>query len=146
MPLFIAFFFHIHCWCWYTAHYKYRIIFFLWLSLVGVGWMWSWSLFALDQNWWVWLRLKSEEELCHLPLMEICSAYTSQLRKGIKMDNPFLLPNNQLRQWYAVLRIRIRDPVPFWPLDPGSGMGLFRISDSGSQTHIFEILATTFWV
>ncbi len=22
-----------------------------------------------------------------------------------------------------VLRIRIRDPVPFWPLDPGSGMG-----------------------
>ncbi len=23
----------------------------------------------------------------------------------------------------AVLRIRIRDPVPFWPLDVGSGMG-----------------------
>ncbi len=28
-----------------------------------------------------------------------------------------------------VLRIRIRDPVPFWPLDPGSGIGLFRIPD-----------------
>jgi hypothetical protein len=29
----------------------------------------------------------------------------------------------------AVLRIRIRDPVPFRPLDPGSGIGLFRIPD-----------------
>ncbi len=26
----------------------------------------------------------------------------------------------------------IRDPVPFWPLDPGSGLGFFRIPDSGS--------------
>ncbi len=24
---------------------------------------------------------------------------------------------------WSVLRIRIRDPVPFWPLDPGSGIG-----------------------
>ncbi len=23
----------------------------------------------------------------------------------------------------TVLQIRIRDPVAFWPLDPGSGMG-----------------------
>ncbi len=28
-----------------------------------------------------------------------------------------------------MLRIRIRDPVPFWPLDPGSGIGFFRIPD-----------------
>ncbi len=34
----------------------------------------------------------------------------------------------------AVLRIRIRDPVPFWPLDPGS------------QTHIFESLETNLCV
>ncbi len=34
----------------------------------------------------------------------------------------------------SVLRIRIRDPVPFWPLDPGS------------QTHTFESLVTVFWV
>ncbi len=33
----------------------------------------------------------------------------------------------------AVLRIRIRDPVPFWPLDPGSGIGFFRIPDLGSR-------------
>ncbi len=35
-----------------------------------------------------------------------------------------------------VLRIRIGDPVPFWPLDPGSGIGFFpgsRISDPGSR-------------
>jgi hypothetical protein len=38
----------------------------------------------------------------------------------------------------SVLRIRIRDPVPFWPLDPGSGIGFFRISDPGSQTHTFD--------
>ncbi len=27
----------------------------------------------------------------------------------------------------------IRDPVPFWPLDPGSGIGLFRFPDLGSR-------------
>jgi hypothetical protein len=27
----------------------------------------------------------------------------------------------------------IRDPVPFWPLDPGSGIGFFRIQDLGSR-------------
>ncbi len=37
-------------------------------------------------------------------------------------------PNEKRRK--AVLRIRIRDPVPFWPLDPGSGMG--KQSESGS--------------
>jgi hypothetical protein len=31
--------------------------------------------------------------------------------------------------WQAVLRIR--DPVPFWPLDPGSGMGKKPRSGSG---------------
>ncbi len=35
---------------------------------------------------------------------------------------------------YPVLRIRIRDPVIFLPLDPGSGIGFFRISDPRSQT------------
>jgi hypothetical protein len=29
----------------------------------------------------------------------------------------------------TVLRIRIRDPVLFYPLDPGSGMNFFRIPD-----------------
>jgi hypothetical protein len=39
---------------------------------------------------------------------------------------------------FAVLRIRIPDPVPFWPLDPGSGMN---ISD-----HITKSLGTIFRV
>jgi hypothetical protein len=34
--------------------------------------------------------------------------------------------------------LRIRDPVPFLPLDPGSRIGFFRISDPGYQTHISE--------
>ncbi len=29
--------------------------------------------------------------------------------------------------------LRIRDPVPFWPLDPGSGKGIFWIPDLGSR-------------
>jgi len=41
----------------------------------------------------------------------------------------------QCRKLYmkSVLRIRIRDPVPFGPLDPGSGIGFFRIPDPGSD-------------
>ncbi len=45
---------------------------------------------------------------------------------------------------HAVLRIR--DPVPFWPLDPGSGIGFFRILYTESQAHIFESLVTIYWV
>jgi hypothetical protein len=41
----------------------------------------------------------------------------------------------------TVLRIRIRDPVPFCPPDPGSGIGFFRIPDptiiSESLKHFF---------
>ncbi len=44
--------------------------------------------------------------------------------------------------------LRIRDPVPFWPLDTGSGIVFsgYRISDPGSQTHIFESFVTIFLV
>ncbi len=31
-------------------------------------------------------------------------------------------PSRWSRNQYAVLRFRIRDPVPFWPLDPGFGI------------------------
>ncbi len=46
----------------------------------------------------------------------------------------------------TVFRIRIRDPVSFWPLDldPGSGIGFFRIPDH--KPHLFESLVTNFWV
>ncbi len=43
------------------------------------------------------------------------------------------------KSWRTVLRIRIRDPVPSWPLDPGSGMGRKSASGSGMNNpdHIF---------
>ncbi len=48
----------------------------------------------------------------------------------------------------TVLRIRILDPVPFWPQDPGSGKG--KKSGSGSwkynPDHISESLETIFRV
>ncbi len=47
---------------------------------------------------------------------------------------------------HSVLLIRIRDPVPFWPLDPGSKIGFFRIPDLGSQSHIFESLMIIFCI
>ncbi len=42
--------------------------------------------------------------------------------------------------------LRIRDPVPFWPLDPGSGMGKKSGSGSGMNNpdHISESLETIF--
>jgi hypothetical protein len=45
------------------------------------------------------------------------------------------------------LRIRIRDPVPFRPLDPDSGMGKKSGSGSGmsNQDHISASLETGFW-
>jgi len=46
--------------------------------------------------------------------------------------------------WVAVLRIRIRDPVPFLPLDPGSGMGKksgsgFRIQNEQPVSYFREL-------
>jgi hypothetical protein len=45
---------------------------------------------------------------------------------------------------YIIAVLRIRDPMPFWPLDPdpGSGMGLFRNPDLGFQnpdTYFLEL-------
>jgi hypothetical protein len=41
-----------------------------------------------------------------------------------------MVTGERKKEWQTVLRIRIRDPVPFWPLDPESGMG--KKSGSGS--------------
>jgi hypothetical protein len=53
----------------------------------------------------------------------------------------------------SVLRIRIRDPGSGAFLTPGSGIRNrafpdpgSRISDPGSQTHIFESLVTIVWI
>ena len=45
--------------------------------------------------------------------------------------------------------LRIRDPVPFWPLDPGSGIGFFRIPDLGSRIpypYFWKLNDNFFWV
>jgi hypothetical protein len=44
--------------------------------------------------------------------------------------------------------LRIRDPVPFWPLDPGSGTGKKQDPDPGWITRIIfpRALKTIFWV
>jgi hypothetical protein len=51
----------------------------------------------------------------------------------------------------SVLRIRIRDPVLFWPLDPGSGMGRKSASGSGIRdeqpgSYFLELQKPFFWV
>jgi hypothetical protein len=40
----------------------------------------------------------------------------------------------------------VPDPVSGAFLTPGSGIGFFRMSGPGSQTHIFESLMKIFWV
>jgi hypothetical protein len=49
---------------------------------------------------------------------------------------------------FSMLRIRIRDSVSFYPLDPGSGMGKKSKSGSGMNIpdHVSERLETIFWV
>ncbi len=56
------------------------------------------------------------------------------------LDFSVLDPNTGLLR--IVLRIRIWDPVPFWPLDPGSGMSKKSRSGSGIQD---EHLGSYFW-
>ncbi len=49
--------------------------------------------------------------------------------------NAWPLPGGQLTStYYSQYKpvLRIWDLVPFWPLDPGSGKGFFRIPDLGS--------------
>jgi hypothetical protein len=47
------------------------------------------------------------------------------------------VPNIEI-QLLAVLRILIRDPVPFGPLDQGSGIGFFQIPDPDPESdHYF---------
>ncbi len=46
------------------------------------------------------------------------------------------------QELWAVLRIRIRDPVLFWPLDPGR----VKHRDATQPGYISESLETNFWV
>jgi hypothetical protein len=68
----------------------------------------------------VWVVVVGGEAapLCRLQVLKIWNITLSTVKLWTAVVKKTNLP---------VLRIRIRDKVPFWPLDPGSGMGLFRI-------------------
>ncbi len=70
----------------------------------------------------------------------------SQISDAVQLKNMRIRACNTKKTFSAVLRIR--DPVPFWPQDPGSGMGKKLGSGSGmnSPDHIPESLETIFWV
>ncbi len=50
-----------------------------------------------------------------------------KFKVGTKILPYFSLFSHFAHNLKTVLRIRIQDPVPFWPLDPGSGIGFSRI-------------------
>ncbi len=81
----------------------------------------------------IWYKLQSRRPLIWKVHLDIKQNY----RQRFKFLNHVIFSASAvgLKTYIcqAVLRIRIRDPVPFWPLDPGSGIGFFRISDPGSR-------------
>ncbi len=77
-------------------------------------------------------------------LLFILIDYESEPRKLVDI----LKKKKMLNNIQAVLRIRVRiqEPVPFWPLDPGFGMGKKLGSGSGmnNPNHISEKTETVF--
>ncbi len=65
----------------------------------------------------------------------LCKVIFSEPDERLRSRRHLRLGCCRSRHWEgqgtAVLRIRIRDPMPFWPLDPGSGMGSKSASGSG---------------
>ena len=92
--------------------------------LTADGWSQSWvghqSLFRPDASYHNRLQYASA-------LVEWFSTFF------LMITGPYSMKTVECREWYCylptLLQIRIRDPVPFWPLDPdlGSGIGFFRI-------------------
>ncbi len=94
---------------------------------------------------------KNLTETCDLQFIITCTVYSTQrsvlgyfdcsvysILPVLSSMNGSVVSLQYLRKlfnpcWQPVLRIRIRDPVPFWPLDPGNGMVFFRISDPESN-------------
>ncbi len=73
-------------------------------------------------------RMTRRKEKAMEPECAVC--HTSSLFKNICLVADWLIGFVWMIDCCnPVLRIRIRDPVPFWPLDPGSGIGFFRIPD-----------------
>ncbi len=65
-----------------------------------------------------------------------------------EQDHPHHNKSANIGIFLQVLRIRILDPVPFWPMDPGSMTGKKSVSGSGMNKldHISESLGTIFCI
>ncbi len=65
--------------------------------------------------------------------------------RGLKLGAPI---SDSGSDYIEYLKGSVADPGSgaFLTPGPGSGIGLFRIPDLGSQTHIFYSLVTNFWV
>ncbi len=69
-------------------------------------------------------------------LVDLCATH------GVQVAPPLTLPRvlgMLLFTVFTVLRVRIRDPVLFWPLDPGPGMGKIRIRDDCPRSFFREL-------
>ncbi len=60
-------------------------------------------------------------------------AFTKIFRPALQRENTHVFQTLFLFYQCCGSGSGIRDPVPFWPLDPGSGIGFFRIPDLGSR-------------
>ncbi len=71
------------------------------------------------------------------PLFNISTSYFFTVQtdsKGWKFHQYYCLPI-----FVSLALLRIRDPVPFWPLDPGSGIGFFRIPAPIPSPYFWEL-------
>jgi hypothetical protein len=66
----------------------------------------------------------------------------------VRMIGQHLRSSQIILIFFSLPVFRIRDPVPFWSLDPGSGMGKQSGSGSGMNNpdHLSESLETIFWI
>ncbi len=77
--------------------------------------------------------------------VNVSAGYCTQGKERLRVR---VLNEGDCMNLQPVLRIRIRDPVPFWLLDLGSGMCRKSASGSGMSNpdHIFQSLETIFLV
>ncbi len=117
----------------------------------------TFSLFYTPCGWiimhWHWKFTKQNNVLLKNPVLSIAYLFVQNTRK-VKSNSNFLNYHFCKCEKKAVLRIRIRDPVSFWPLDPGSGMGKksgsgFGIRDEQPGSYFLELrnhFCSFFWV
>jgi len=102
-----------------------------WISWRGPPRTWS-----ADSSPWSAVALPAPDQLqnnnCVNRLLQIsCKTWTILLCGSYEFMNRRIVLDSDADAGQSVMRIRIRDPVLFWPLDPVSGMEKIRIWDTG---------------